>query len=87
MVGFARLVARPAFGELRGYAGACFGDEARPRRPAAARACTRARADGAGRHVRRVNLIERQRDHRESEAVSLARARQRPVPTCSSLPP
>jgi hypothetical protein len=38
-------------------------------------------------HVRHVNLIERQRDHRESEAVSFARARQRPVPTCSSLPP
>jgi hypothetical protein len=35
----------------------------------------------------RVNLIERQRDHRESEAVSSARARLRPVPRCSSLPP
>ena len=40
-----------------------------------------------GGHLRRVNLIERQRDQRESEAVSRARAPQRPVPALSSLPP
>jgi hypothetical protein len=39
------------------------------------------------KHLRCVNLIERQRDQSESAAVSYARARQRPVPTCSSLPP
>jgi hypothetical protein len=38
-------------------------------------------------HLRRVNLIERQRDQRESEAVSCARAPQRPVPAASSLLP
>src|ERR1035437_207739 len=40
-------------------------------------------------HLRRVTLIERQRDQSESESetVSSARARQRPVPACSSLPP
>jgi hypothetical protein len=38
-------------------------------------------------HLRRVNLIERQRDQSESEAVSSARALQRSVPNCSSLPP
>jgi hypothetical protein len=37
--------------------------------------------------LRRVNLIERQQDHGESEAVSCARAQQRPVPTPSSLLP
>ncbi len=36
-------------------------------------------------HVRRVNLIERQRDQRESAAVSCARAPQRPIPAPSSL--
>ncbi len=39
------------------------------------------------RQLRRVNLIERQRDQRESEAVSCARAPQRPVPASSSLRP
>ena len=39
------------------------------------------------RHLRRVNLIKRQRDQRESEAVSCARAPQRPVPAPSSLLP
>jgi hypothetical protein len=38
-------------------------------------------------HLRRVNLIERQRDQRESEAVFCARAPQRPVPAPSSLLP
>src|SRR5450759_5209588 len=40
-----------------------------------------------GQHLRRVNLIERQRDQSESEAVTSAHARQRPVPPCCSLPP
>jgi hypothetical protein len=35
---------------------------------------------------RRVNLIERQRDQRESAAVFSARPRQRPDLTCSSIP-
>jgi hypothetical protein len=41
----------------------------------------------AAQHLRRVNLIERQRDQSESEAVSSARARQRPMPAYSSLSP
>jgi hypothetical protein len=38
-------------------------------------------------HLRRVNLIERQRDQSENEAVSSAGPRQRSVPACSSSPP
>ena len=41
----------------------------------------------AAQQLRRVKLIERQRDQSESEAVSSARARQRPMPAYSSLPP
>ena len=53
---------------------------------------THRRDDGPGsampaQQLRRVNLIERQRDHSESEAVSCARAPQRPVATGSSLLP
>src|SRR6202034_4526983 len=40
----------------------------------------------AAHHPRRVNLIERQRDQSESEAVSDERAQQWAVPTYSSLP-
>jgi hypothetical protein len=42
---------------------------------------------GAGRHLRRVNLIERQRDQRESEAVSCARAYAASCSAAPSLPP
>jgi uncharacterized protein (DUF433 family) len=41
----------------------------------------------AAQQLRRVKLIERQRDQSESEAVSCARTQQPPVPTCSSLQP
>jgi hypothetical protein len=40
--------------------------------------CLARRAGAAVKHLRRVNLIERQRDRRESKAVSFARAPQRP---------
>jgi hypothetical protein len=57
------------FGELRGYAGACLGDEARVRSVSIGRAPALALAPTAlARHERRVALIERQRDHRESKA-------------------
>jgi hypothetical protein len=66
---------------LRGYR---FGDEALVR-SGRAELTSDARLCGAGQHRRRVNLIERQRDHRESGAVSCARAPQRPGACPSSL--
>jgi hypothetical protein len=45
----------------------------------------RRRFRGNAEYVRRVNLIERQRDQSGSAAVSSARPRQRPDLTCSSV--
>jgi hypothetical protein len=79
---------RPWFRRSAGLRGRCFSDEALAWiRPAAAQAddrlrpgwrCPRGSAIPA-RHLRRVNLIERQRDHSESDAVSSARKGRRQV--------